>query len=310
MAEIYDSVSQLVGRTPMIRASSFARRAGILADLLVKAESFNPSGSSKDRIAVAMLDDAERKGLLNRNSVIIEPTSGNAGVSLAMIAAVRGYRIIITMPDNMSIERRNFIRAYGAEIELTPAAKGMKGAIERAEELARSLPGSFVPGQFENSSNPRAHFDTTGPEIWEQTDGKIDFFIAGIGTGGTLSGAGEYLKSKNRDIRVIGVEPASSPVLTKGFAGPHKIQGLGAGFVPKTLNTQVCDEFIAVGNEDAAEATRQFVRTEGIFVGISSGAALHAAKVLAARTENLGKTIVALLPDCGDRYLSTSLFTD
>lgn len=310
MAKVYQNVTELIGGTPLLEAKNFEKDNGIEAKVLAKLEYFNPAGSVKDRIAAAMIDDAEKSGKLKEGSVIIEPTSGNTGIGLAAIAAAKGYRIILTMPETMSVERRNLLKAYGAELVLTEGARGMKGAIAKAEELAKEIEGSFIPAQFENPANPEAHRRSTGPEIWEDTDGKVDIFIAGVGTGGTVTGVGEYLKSKNPEVKVIAVEPASSPVLSKGTAGPHKIQGIGAGFVPDTLNVKVYDEVIAVENEDAFATGRAFAKSEGILVGISSGAALYAAKVLAERPENKGKTIVALLPDTGDRYLSTPLFQD
>ena len=310
MAKIYESITELIGGTPLLEAKKYAAKRDVKAKLIVKLEYFNPAGSVKDRIALAMIQDAEEKGILKEGSVIIEPTSGNTGIGLASIAASRGYRIILTMPETMSVERRNLLKAYGAELVLTEGEKGMKGAIAKAEELAAETPNSFIPGQFVNPANPAIHKKTTGPEIWEDTDGNIDIFIAGVGTGGTLSGVGEYLKSKNSEIKIIAVEPASSPVLSKGEAGPHKIQGIGAGFVPDTLNTEIYDEIIAIENEDAFAAGRAFAKAEGILVGISSGAVLYAAEILARRPENLNKNIVVLLPDTGDRYLSTPLFTD
>ena len=310
MAKIFGSVTELIGGTPLLEAKNYAKKRNINARLITKLEYFNPAGSVKDRIALAMIDDAEAKGILKEGSVIIEPTSGNTGIGLASIAAARGYRIILTMPETMSIERRNLLKAYGAELVLTEGAKGMKGAIARAEELAAETPNSFIPGQFVNPANPEIHRKTTGPEIWNDTDGNVDIFIAGVGTGGTVSGIGEYLKSQNKDIKIVAVEPASSPVLSEGKAGPHKIQGIGAGFIPDTLNTKIYDEVVTVENEDAFAAGREFAHTEGILVGISSGAALYAAEKLAKRPENAGKTIVVLLPDTGERYLSTALFTD
>ncbi len=310
MSKIYNSVTELIGHTPLLRLNKYEKAFNLDAKILAKVEFFNPAGSVKDRIALAMINDAEEKGLLNKDSVIIEPTSGNTGVGLALVAAARGYRTIITMPDTMSVERRNLLKAYGAELLLTEGSKGMKGAIAKAEELAKEIPHSFIPGQFTNPANPLAHYKTTGPEIWEDSDGKVDFFVAGIGTGGTLSGVGKYLKEKNPNVKIIGVEPAGSPVLTKGVAGPHKIQGIGPGFVPDTLDTKIYDEIIAVENEDAFETGKKFSRMEGVLTGISSGAAIYAATVLAKRPENKGKTIVALLPDSGDRYLSTPLFSD
>ena len=308
MSKIYTSADQLIGRTPLPELTHVEE--GLGARILAKLEYFNPAGSVKDRIAKAMLDDAEKAGKLKPGSVIVEPTSGNTGIGLASVAAARGYRIIIVMPETMSVERRQLMKAYGAELVLTEGAKGMKGAIARADELAKEIPNAFIPGQFVNPANPKAHRETTGPEIWEDTDGKVDVFVAGVGTGGTVSGVGQYLKSKNPNVKVVAVEPASSPVLSKGVAGAHKIQGIGAGFVPDTLDTKVYDEIIAVENEDAFESGREIGRKEGVLVGISSGAALWAAKELAKRPENKGKTIVALLPDTGDRYLSTALFAE
>ena len=308
MSKIYSSADQLIGHTPLLELTHIEE--GLGAKILGKLEYFNPAGSVKDRIAKAMIDEAEKSGKLKKGAVIIEPTSGNTGIGLASVAAARGYRIIIVMPETMSVERRQIMKAYGAELVLTEGAKGMKGAIEKADELAKEIPNSFIPGQFVNPANPAAHKATTGPEIWEDTDGKVDIFVAGVGTGGTVSGVGEYLKSKNPNVKVVAVEPASSPVLTKGTAGAHKIQGIGAGFVPETLNTKVYDEVIAVENEAAFEAGREIGKKEGVLVGISSGAALWAAKELAKRPENKGKTIVALLPDTGDRYLSTALFAE
>ena len=308
MSKIYSSADQLIGHTPLLELTHIEE--GLGAKIVAKLEYFNPAGSVKDRVAKAMLDDAEQSGKLKAGSVIIEPTSGNTGIGLASVAAARGYRIIIVMPETMSVERRQIMKAYGAELVLTKGAKGMKGAIEKADELAKEIPNSFIPGQFVNPANPAAHKATTGPEIWEDTDGKVDIFVAGVGTGGTVSGVGEYLKSKNPNVKVVAVEPASSPVLTKGTAGAHKIQGIGAGFVPETLNTKIYDEVIAVENEAAFEAGREIGKKEGVLVGISSGAALWAAKELAKRPENKGKTIVALLPDTGDRYLSTALFAE
>ncbi|MBR2271668.1 MULTISPECIES: cysteine synthase A [Fibrobacter] len=308
MSKIYTSADQLIGHTPLLELTHIEE--GLGAKILGKLEYFNPAGSVKDRIAKAMIDEAEKSGKLKKGAVIIEPTSGNTGIGLASVAAARGYRIIIVMPETMSVERRQIMKAYGAELVLTEGAKGMKGAIEKADELAKEIPNSFIPGQFVNPANPAAHKATTGPEIWEDTDGKVDIFVAGVGTGGTVTGVGEYLKSKNPNVKVVAVEPASSPVLTKGTAGAHKIQGIGAGFVPETLNTKVYDEVIAVENEAAFEAGREIGKKEGVLVGISSGAALWAAKELAKRPENKGKTIVALLPDTGDRYLSTALFAE
>ena len=308
MSKIYTSADQLIGHTPLLELTHIEE--GLGAKILAKLEYFNPAGSVKDRVAKAMLDDAEKSGKLKAGSVIIEPTSGNTGIGLASVAAARGYRIIIVMPETMSIERRQIMKAYGAELVLTEGAKGMKGAIEKADELAKEIPNSFIPGQFVNPANPAAHKATTGPEIWEDTDGKVDIFVSGVGTGGTVSGVGEFLKSKNPNVKIVAVEPASSPVLSKGTAGAHKIQGIGAGFVPDTLNTKIYDEVIAVENEAAFEAGREIGKKEGVLVGISSGAALWAAKELAKRPENKGKTIVALLPDTGDRYLSTALFAE
>ena len=310
MSKVYTSADQLIGKTPLLELTHMEKADGLEAKVLAKLEYLNPAGSVKDRIAKAMIEDAEAKGLLKEGSVIIEPTSGNTGIGLASVAAARGYRIIIVMPETMSVERRQIMKAYGAELVLTEGAKGMKGAIAKAEELAREIPGSFIPGQFVNPANPAAHKATTGPEIWEDTDGKVDIFVAGVGTGGTVTGVGEYLKSKNPAIQVVAVEPADSPVLSKGTAGAHKIQGIGAGFVPDVLNTGVYDEIIPVTNEDAFATGKRMGKTEGVLVGISSGAALWAALELAKRPENKGKTIVALLPDTGDRYLSTPLFAD
>ena len=310
MAKIYESVADLIGGTPLLRARNFRTKNNVEAEILAKLEYFNPAGSVKDRIAQAMIEDAEKRGILKSGSVIIEPTSGNTGIGLASVAAARGYRAILTMPETMSVERRNLLKAYGAQIVLTDGAKGMKGAIEKAEELAKETPNAFIPSQFTNPANPEAHKRTTGPEIWEATGGKVDYFIAGVGTGGTVTGVGEYLKSKNPLVKVVALEPADSPVLSAGKAGPHKIQGIGAGFVPDTLDVNVYDEVIAVSNEDAFLYGRQFARTEGALVGISSGAALAAAVEIARRPEAKGKTIVALLPDAGDRYLSTELFSD
>ena len=308
MSRIYTSADQLIGRTPLLEVKNIEKEEGLKATVLVKLEYFNPAGSVKDRIAKAMIDDAEAKGLLKPGSVIIEPTSGNTGIGLASVAAARGYRIIIVMPETMSVERRQLMKAYGAELVLTEGAKGMKGAIAKAEELAKEIPGGFIPGQFVNPANPAAHYASTGPEIWADTDGKVDFFVAGVGTGGTITGVGEYLKSQNPNVKVVAVEPASSPVLSEGKAGSHMIQGIGAGFVPDVLNTGVYDEIIPVTNENAFATGRRMGRSEGVLVGISSGAALWAAIELAKRPENAGKTIVALLPDTGDRYLSTALF--
>ena len=310
MAKIYESVADLIGGTPLLRARNFRAKNNVEAEIIAKLEYFNPAGSVKDRIAQAMIEDAEKRGVLKSGSVIIEPTSGNTGIGLASVAAARGYRAILTMPETMSVERRNLLKAYGAQIVLTDGAKGMKGAIEKAEELAKETPNAYIPSQFTNPANPEAHKRTTGPEIWEATGGKVDYFIAGVGTGGTVTGVGEYLKSKNPLVKVVALEPADSPVLSAGKAGPHKIQGIGAGFVPDTLDVNVYDEVIAVSNEDAFLYGRQFARTEGALVGISSGAALAAAVEIARRPEAKGKTIVALLPDAGDRYLSTELFSD
>ena len=310
MSAIYTSADQLIGRTPLLELVHIEKNDGLQAKIVAKLEYFNPAGSVKDRIAKAMIDDAEAKGLLKPGSVIIEPTSGNTGIGLASVAAARGYRIIIVMPETMSVERRQLMKAYGAELVLTEGAKGMKGAIAKADELAAEIPGSFIPGQFVNPENPAVHRATTGPEIWEDTDGRVDIFVAGVGTGGTITGVGEYLKEKNPAVKIVAVEPAGSPVLSKGTAGAHKIQGIGAGFVPDVLNTGVYDEVIAVENDDAFAAGKRVGKEEGVLVGISSGAAVWAAIELAKRPENRGKTIVALLPDTGDRYLSTPLFAD
>lgn len=310
MSKIYNGALELVGNTPLVEMKNIEEELGLEARILVKLEYFNPAGSVKDRIAKAMIEDAEEKGLLKEGSVIIEPTSGNTGIGLASIAAVKGYRIILTMPETMSVERRNILKAYGAEIVLTEGAKGMKGAIEKADELAKEIPGSYIPGQFVNPANPEVHRKTTGPEIWKDTDGEVDLFIAGVGTGGTLTGVGEYLKSQNPDVKIVALEPASSPVLSTGKGGPHKIQGIGAGFVPDVLNTTVYDEIFTVENDDAFATGKLLAKKEGILVGISSGAALYGAIELAKRPENKGKTIVALLPDTGDRYYSTPLFTE
>ena len=310
MANIYTSADQLIGKTPLLELTHIEKALGLKAKVLAKLEYLNPAGSVKDRVAKAMIDDAEEKGLLKSGSVIIEPTSGNTGIGLAAVAAARGYRIIIVMPDTMSVERRQLMKAYGAELVLSEGAKGMKGAIAKADELAASIPDSFIPGQFVNPANPKAHFETTGPEIYADTDGEVDIFVAGVGTGGTITGVGEYLKSKKPEIKVVAVEPATSPVLSKGTAGAHKIQGIGAGFVPKVLDTGVYDEIIPVANEDAFAVGKQIGKAEGVLVGISSGAAAWAAIELAKRPENEGKTIVVLLPDTGDRYLSTPLFAD
>ena len=310
MANIYTSADQLIGKTPLLELTHIEKALGLKAKILAKLEYLNPAGSVKDRVAKAMIDDAEEKGLLKPGSVIIEPTSGNTGIGLAAVAAARGYRIIIVMPDTMSVERRQLMKAYGAELVLSEGAKGMKGAIAKADELAASIPDSFIPGQFVNPANPKAHFETTGPEIYADTDGEVDIFVAGVGTGGTITGVGEYLKSKKPEVKVVAVEPATSPVLSKGTAGAHKIQGIGAGFVPKVLDTGVYDEIIPVANEDAFAVGKQIGKAEGVLVGISSGAAAWAAIELAKRPENEGKTIVVLLPDTGDRYLSTPLFAD
>ena len=310
MSRIFTSADQLIGHTPLMELTNIEKKHGLKAKLLAKLEYFNPAGSVKDRIAKAMIDDAEAKGLLKPGSVIIEPTSGNTGIGLASVAAARGYRIIIVMPETMSVERRQIMKAYGAELVLTEGAKGMKGAIAKAEELSKEIPNSFIPGQFVNPANPKAHFETTGPEIFDDTDGKVDIFVAGVGTGGTVTGVGQYLKSRNPSVTVVAVEPKSSAVLSTGVAGPHKIQGIGAGFVPDVLDTKVYDEIIPVTNEDAFAAGKEIGRSEGVLVGISSGAALWAGIDLAKRPENAGKTIVVLLPDTGDRYLSTPLFAD
>ena len=310
MGNVYKGTLGLIGNTPLVEVTNIEKELGLEARVLVKLEYFNPAGSVKDRIAKAMIEDAEEKGLLKEGSVIIEPTSGNTGIGLASIAAAKGYRIILTMPETMSVERRNILKAYGAELVLTEGSKGMKGAIEKAEALAKEIPDSFIPGQFVNPANPAIHKATTGPEIWNDTDGQVDIFIAGVGTGGTLTGTGEYLKSQNPDIKVVALEPAASPVLSEGKAGPHKIQGIGAGFVPEVLNTTIYDEIFKAEAEDAFAAAKLLAKKEGILVGISSGAALHGAIELAKRPENKGKTIVALLPDTGDRYYSTPLFTE
>ena len=310
MSKIYTSADQLIGKTPLLELTHLEKEYGLKAKLLAKLEYLNPAGSVKDRIAKAMIDDAEQKGLLKEGSVIIEPTSGNTGIGLASVAAARGYRIIIVMPESMSVERRQLMKAYGAELVLTEGAKGMKGAIAKADELAKEIPNSFVPGQFVNPANPKAHFETTGPEIWEDTDGKVDIFVAGVGTGGTITGTGSFLKSKNPNVKVVAVEPKTSAVLSTGVAGPHKIQGIGAGFVPDVLDTKVYDEIVPVDNDDAFKTGKEFGRREGVLVGISSGAAVWAGLELAKRPENEGKTIVVLLPDTGDRYLSTPLFAD
>ena len=310
MSKIYRNLSDLIRKTPLLELSNYERKHGLKAKVIAKLEYFNPAGSVKDRIAKSMIDDAEAKGLLNPNSVIIEPTSGNTGIGLASVGASRGYRVILTMPETMSVERRSLLKALGAELVLTEGAKGMKGAIAKAEELAGETPNSFIPGQFVNPANPAVHFATTGPEIWDDTDGTVDIFVAGIGTGGTISGVGEYLKSKNSAVKIVAVEPFDSPILSEGRAGAHKIQGIGAGFVPDTLNTSIYDEIIKVQNEDAFKTGREISRTEGLLVGISSGAALFAAAELAKRPENEGKNIVVLLPDTGERYLSTALFAE
>ena len=310
MSKIYKSADQLIGKTPLLELTNIEKKLGLKATILAKLEYFNPTGSVKDRVAKAMIDDAEASGALKPGSVIIEPTSGNTGIGLAAVAAARGYRIIIVMPETMSVERRQLMKAYGAELVLSEGSKGMTGAIAKAEELAKEIPSSFIPGQFVNPANPKAHFETTGPEIFEDTDGKVDIFVAGVGTGGTITGTGEYLKSKNPDVKVVAVEPKDSPVLSEGKAGAHKIQGIGAGFVPDVLNTTVYDEVFPVSNEDSFETGKLLGKSEGVLVGISSGAALYAAIELAKRPENEGKTIVVLLPDTGDRYLSTPLFQD
>ena len=310
MSAVYTSADQLSGKTPLLELTHIEKKLGLNARILAKLEYFNPAGSVKDRIAKAMIDDAEEKGLLKPGSVIIEPTSGNTGIGLASVAAARGYRLVIVMPETMSVERRQIMKAYGAELVLTDGSKGMKGAIEKADELAKEIPNSFIPGQFVNPANPKAHFEHTGPEIFEDTDGEVDIFVAGVGTGGTVTGVGQYLKSRKPEVRVVAVEPASSAVLSTGVAGPHKIQGIGAGFVPKVLDTKVYDEIITVSNEDAFATGKLIGKSEGVLVGISSGAAVHAAVELAGRQENAGKTIVVLLPDTGDRYLSTPLFAD
>ena len=308
--KIFDKITDLIGGTPLLKLNNYSTQKGLDTPIIGKLEYFNPAGSVKDRIAKAMIDDAEAKGLLKPDSVIIEPTSGNTGIGLAAVAAARGYRIILTMPETMSVERRNLLKAYGAELVLTDGAKGMKGAIAKADELAAQTPNSFIPSQFTNPANPTAHRETTGPEIWEDTEGKVDIFVVGVGTGGTVTGIVEYLKSKNPDVKIVAVEPAGSPVLSEGTAGPHKIQGIGAGFVPETLNTSIYDEIITVENEAAFDTGRALARSEGLLVGISSGAAVFAATVLAQRPENKGKVIVALLPDTGDRYLSTPMFSE
>ena len=308
--KVYEKLTDLIGKTPILKLNNYSAAQELDTPVLAKLEYFNPAGSVKDRVAKAMIDDAEAKGILTPDSVIIEPTSGNTGIGLASVAAARGYRIILTMPETMSIERRNLLKAYGAELVLTDGAKGMKGAIAKADELAKEIPHSFIPGQFVNQANPAAHFAATGPEIWEDTDGKVDIFVAGVGTGGTVTGVGKYLKSKNPNVKIVAVEPATSPVLSKGVAGPHKIQGIGAGFVPDTLDTDIYDEIFTVENDDAFATGKAIARSEGVLVGISSGAAVYAATQLAKRPENKGKVIVALLPDTGDRYLSTPMFSD
>jgi len=310
MSKIYKNLAELVGRTPLLEVVNYSKNKDLKANILAKLEYFNPAGSVKDRIAKAMIEDAENKGLLKPGSIIIEPTSGNTGIGIASIGTAKGYKVIIVMPETMSVERRSLIKAYGAEIVLTEGAKGMKGAIARADELASETPNSFIPGQFRNPANPEVHKNTTGPEIWEDTDGKVDIFVAGVGTGGTITGVGEYLKSKNPNVKIVAVEPADSPVLSEGKSGPHKIQGIGAGFVPDVLNTSIYDEIIKIKNEDAFSASRELSKLEGLLVGISSGAATFAATELAKRPENAGKTIVVLLPDTGERYLSTALFED
>ena len=310
MTKIYKNLTDLIGKTPLLELSNYEKKHGLKATLIGKLEYFNPAGSVKDRIAKAMIEDAEAKGLLNPDSVIIEPTSGNTGIGLASVAAARGYRVILTMPETMSVERRNLLKAYGAELVLTEGAKGMRGAIEKADELAKETPHSYIPGQFVNPANPDIHRKTTGPEIWEDTDGKVDFLVAGIGTGGTITGAGEYLKSRNPLIKIIAVEPDASPVLSEGKSGPHKIQGIGAGFVPDVLNTKIYDEIVRVKNEDAFASGRELSKTEGLLIGISSGAAIWAATQIAKRSENAGKAVVVILPDTGERYLSTPLFSE
>ena len=310
MAKIYEKITELIGNTPLLKVGNYSKANDLDATILVKLEYFNPAGSVKDRIALAMIEDAEKRGLLTADSVIIEPTSGNTGIGLAAVAASRGYKTILTMPETMSVERRNLLKAYGAQIVLTEGSKGMKGAVDKADELAKETPNSFIPGQFVNPANPAIHRATTGPEIWNDTDGKVDIFVAGVGTGGTLTGVGEYLKEKNPNVKVVAVEPAKSPVLSKGTAGPHGIQGIGANFVPQILNTKIYDEIVTALESDAYAAAKALARTEGVLVGISSGAALHVATELAKRPENKGKTIVVLLPDTGDRYLSTPLFQD
>lgn len=310
MGKINKSLTDLIGKTPLLELINYEKKNNLKAKIIAKLEYFNPAGSVKDRIAFAMIADAEEKGLLKEGSVIIEPTSGNTGIGIASVATAKGYRTILTMPDTMSVERRNLLKAYGAEVVLTEGAKGMKGAIAKAEELAAEIPNSFIPAQFDNPSNPAIHYTTTGPEIWEDTDGKVDIFVAGIGTGGTISGVGKFLKEKNPDVKIIGVEPEASPILSKGTAGPHKIQGIGAGFIPNALNTKIYDEIVTVENEDAFNSGKEIARSEGVMVGISSGAALWAATLVANRPENEGKNIVVLLPDSGDRYFSTALFSE
>lgn len=310
MAKVYTSAEQLIGHTPLLEAVHIEKEENLKARLLLKLEGFNPGGSSKDRVGLSMIEDAERRGILKPGSVIIEPTSGNTGIGLCVVAAARGYRAIIVMPDSMSMERRLLMKAYGAELVLTPGSEGMKGAIEKAEELAKEIPGSFIPGQFDNPANPAAHLAATGPEIWADTDGEVDIFVAGVGTGGTITGVGQYLKGKKSGVKIVGVEPTSSPLLTKGVAGPHGLQGIGANFVPSVLNREIMDEIICVTDEDAMAAGRMMGRKEGVLIGISSGACLHAAIEIAKREENRGKTIVALMPDCGDRYLSTKMYQE
>ena len=310
MSKIFNNISELVGKTPLVELTNYEKENHLKAKIIAKVEYFNPAGSIKDRIAKAIIEDAEKTGALKPGYTIIEPTSGNTGIGLAAICASKGYKLIITLPETMSVERRNLIKAYGAELVLTDGAKGMKGAIEKAEEIHKSIPNSIIAGQFVNPANPKAHYETTGPEIWNDLDGCVDIFVAGVGTGGTISGAGKFLKEKNKDIKVIAVEPLTSPVLSKGFSGAHKIQGIGAGFIPDTLNVNIYDEVIAVSNEDAFQTAKQIARADGILVGISSGAALFAATILAKRKENAGKNIVVILPDTGDRYLSTPLFSD
>jgi cysteine synthase A len=310
MANIHKSLTELIGKTPLLELTNYEKKYNLKTKLIAKLEYFNPAGSVKDRIAYAMIKDAEEKGILKEGSTIIEPTSGNTGIGIASVATAKGYRAILTMPETMSVERRNLLKAYGAEVVLTDGTKGMKGAIAKADELAKEIPNSYIPAQFDNPANPAIHYATTGPEIWDDTDGKVDIFVSGIGTGGTITGVGKFLKEKNSNIKIVAVEPTDSPILSKGTAGPHKIQGIGAGFIPTTLDTSVYDEIITVQNEDAFKTGREIALTEGVLVGISSGAALWAAAELAKRPENEGKTIVVLLPDTGDRYLSTSLFVD